>query len=41
MSAAYVELFEDEAAKLTALSDTIPILGERYSPAMEQMADKS
>lgn len=41
MSAAYVELSEEEAAKLTALSDTIPILGERYSLAMERMVDKS
>lgn len=41
MSASYVELSEADRKELTAIADANPVRGERYSPAMEQMVDKT
>lgn len=40
MSAAYVELSEDDLKQLTAIADDTPVYGGRYAPAMEQMTGR-
>ncbi len=40
MSAAYVQLTDEDMARLTKISDDIPIYGGRYAPAMEQMTGR-
>lgn len=40
MSAAYVDLTQEEVERLTEISDNTPVYGERYAPAMEKMTGK-
>lgn len=40
MSAAYVDLTEDEVARLTQISDDTPVYGARYASVMEQMTGR-
>ena len=40
MSAAYVDLSEEDVKRLTAITDDAPVFGERYAPGMEQMTGK-
>ncbi len=40
MSAAYVDLSDEDMARLTKISDDTPIYGGRYAPAMEQMTGR-
>ncbi len=40
MSAAYVDLSEEDMAKLTKISDDTPVYGGRYAPDMEKMTGR-
>ena len=40
LAAADLELPADDVAQLTALSDAVPVVGDRYPPALQALVDR-